>query len=96
MLHPQHVRLLKRINKSKVIRTAKPNKDLDYLYENGYIELTVYDKPGDYFAQPLLTEKGKARLYEEKRKFVELWLPVAISNLIAFSALVISVIALLK
>lgn len=96
MLSSRHIRLLKMIDKSKVIRTAKPNKDLDYLYDNGYIEITVCDKPGDYFAKPYLTEKGVARLYEQKRKFIEVWLPVAISNLIAFSALVISIIALLK
>lgn len=96
MLSRQHIRLLKRIKKGKVIRSAKPNKDLDYLYEHGYIEILECDKPGDYFAQPYLTEKGKARLYEEKRKFIEIWLPVAISNLIAFAALIISIISLSK
>jgi hypothetical protein len=96
MLHPHHIRLLKRTSKNKEIRSAKPNKDLDYLYDNGYIEMTVCDKPGDYFAQPYLTEKGKARLYEEKRKFIEVWLPVAISSLLSLAALVISIIALMK
>ena len=96
MLGLYHIRILKRIRKNKEIRSAKPNKDLDYLYDNGYIEMTIYDKPGDYFAQPYLTEKGKARLYEEKRKFIEVWLPVAISSLLSLAALVISIIALLK
>lgn len=96
MLHPQHVRLLKKIKRNKVIRIGEPNKDLDYLYENGYIEMIRYDKPGDFFLQPYLTEKGKARLYEEKRKFVEIWLPVAISTLLSVAALIISIIALLK
>lgn len=96
MLGPYHIRILKRIRKNKEIRSAKPNKDLDYLYDNGYVEMTIYDKPGDYFAQPYLTEKGKARLYEEKRKFIEVWLPVAISSLLSLAALVISIIALLK
>ncbi len=96
MLHHNHVRTLKRIKRNKEIRDRKPNKDLDYLYENGYIEMTVCDKPGDYFAQPYLTEKGKARIYEQKRKFIEVWLPVAISTLLSIAALVISIIALLK
>lgn len=96
MLHPHHIHTLKRIKKIKEIRSTKPNKDLDYLYEKGYIEMTVYDKPDDYFAQPYLTEKGKARLYEEKRKFIEVWLPVAISSLLSVAALIISIIALLK
>jgi len=56
--------------------------------------LTKCDKPGDYFAQPYLTEKGKARLHEEKRRRLEFWLPVIVSNLIAVAALIISIIAL--
>ena len=96
MLHPHHIRLLKKVKRNREVRSAKPNKDLDYLYENGYIEITVCDKPGDYYAQPYLTEKGKARLYEEKRKFKEVWLPVVISSLISLAALVISIISLLK
>lgn len=96
MLHPHHIRLLKKIGKNKEVRTAKINKDLDYLYERGYIEITVCDKPGDYYAQPYLTDKGKARLYEEKRRFREVWLPVVFSNLLSLAALVISIIALRK
>ena len=96
MLSPNHIRTLKKIRKRKDIRTSKHNRDLDYLYENGYIEITVYDKPDDYFAQPYLTEKGKARLYEEKRKFIEVWLPVAISNLLSVFAIIISIIALAR
>ena len=96
MLHPHHIHLLKKVKRNKEVRSAKPNKDLDYLYENGYIEITVCDKPGDYYAQPYLTEKGKARLYEEKRKFREVWLPVVISSLLSLAALVISIISLLK
>lgn len=96
MLYPRHIRILKRAKKHKEIRTTKPNKDLDYLYEKGYIEINICDKPGDYFAQPYLTELGKARLYEEKRKLIEVWLPVAISTVISLCALIISVIALMK
>ena len=96
MLDPKQLKTLKKIKKNKIVRDSKPNKDLDYLYENGYIELTVYNNPKDYFAQPYITEKGKARLYEERRKFIEVWLPVGISNFIALGALIISIIALLK
>lgn len=94
MLHPKHFRTLKKIEKNKDIRSSKPNEDLDYFYENGYIGITKCDKPGDYFAQPYLTEKGKARLHEEKRRCLEFWLPVIVSNLIAVAALIISIIAL--
>lgn len=91
-----YIYTLKRIAKNKVVRDSKPNKDLDYLYELGYIGMTEIDKPNDYYAQPYLTEKGKAFLYERKQKLIEVWVPVAISNLIAIAALVISIIALLK
>ena len=96
MLHPSHVKLLKKIENHKIVRCERNHKDLDYLYEQGYIEMTICDKPGDYFAQPYITEKGKARLYDEYRKFVEVWLPVAISTLLSVAALTISIIALMK
>ena len=96
MLSPAHIRTLKRIKKNKEIRTTKPHEDLDYLCEKGYIGITKVDKPNDYYAHPYLTEKGEARLYEHKRKVIEVWLPVAISTLLALAALVISIIALTK
>lgn len=79
MLNFNHIRTLKRIKRNKEIRCERPNKDLDYLYENGYIEMTVCDKPGDYFAQPYLTEKGKAKLYDITMQTVHKWVPIAIS-----------------
>ena len=96
MLKPAHIRTLKRIKKGKEIRTTKPHEDLDYLYEKGYIKIAIVDKPNDYYAQPYLTELGEARLYEHKRKIIEVWVPVAISNAIAVGALIISIIALTK
>ena len=96
MLSRNHIHILKRVKKHKEIRSEKHHKDLDYLYKQGYIEMTVYDTEGEYFSQPYLTELGEARLYENRRKFIEVWLPVAISNLIAVCALVISIVALLK
>lgn len=62
MLSNAHIKLLKKIKKGEIIRDERSNKDLDYLCKQGYIELTVYDKPDDYFSKPYLTEKGKARL----------------------------------
>ena len=96
MLSNKHIRALKRINKNKVIRVDKNNKDLDYLFTEGLIEIIVCDKPGDYYAQPYLTEKGKAKLDEHRRQRQEVWIPVAISNILALVAVVISIIALLK
>lgn len=96
MLSKNHIRLLKKISKNKVIRTDKNNKDLDYLLEKEYIKITVADKPGDYFAQPYLTEKGEARLYKERKGLTEFWVPLIISNVIATAALITSIISLLK
>ena len=96
MLAYEHTRLLKRIKKNKIIRTTKPNKDLDYLLELGYIAITSYDKPGDYYAQPYLTEKGKAALDEFLWRKREIWIPVSISSFLSLVAIIISIIALLK
>lgn len=79
MLSKYHTRLLKKIAKKKIVRTEKRHRDLDYLYSQGYIEITTVDKPDDYFAQPYLTEKGKARLKVERDNFISAKIPVAIS-----------------
>ena len=79
MLSSNHIRLLKNIAKGKEIREKKPNKDLDYLFNEGCIEITFCDKPDDYFILPYLTEKGKARLFEERKHNTEKWFPIIIS-----------------
>lgn len=79
MISNKHIRLLRKISKGKVVRTRKQNPDLNYLYNQGYIGITSVDKPDDYFAQPYLTEKGKARLYQEREKFVISKVPIIIS-----------------
>ena len=88
MLNFNHIQTLKKIKNGKVVCIDKKHKDLDYLYELGYIEITVVDKPGDYFAHPYLTEI-RMRLFE-------IWLPVVIANTIAIISLVIAIIALSK
>ena len=79
MLSKQHIKILKRIKNNKLIRETKPNKDLDYLYENGYIEIIEYDKLNDYYAQPYLTEKGKAKLYSIRQNNLKFLIPLVIS-----------------
>ena len=96
MLAPHHTRLLKKIKKRKVIRTVKANKDLDYLYENGYIEMPVYDKPGDYYVQPYLTEKGKAKLHATKKQTAEKWIPIVISLIALIKSFMPEIILLTK
>ena len=96
MLASRHVKLMLSIRKNKEIRCSKPNKDLDYLFQCGYIEITVCDKPGDFYAQPYLTEKGEAALDEFLLRKREIWIPVLISNILSIIAIVISIIALLK
>ena len=96
MLARSHAKLMKAIQKNKVIRISKPNKDLDYLYDQKYIEITECDKPDDYYAQPYLTEKGKARLEIEYQNKFRFWTPIIISNLFAVGALIVSIVSLLK
>lgn len=68
VLSKTHIRLLKQIKKNKIVRTDKRKlEDVEYLRENGLVVAVTYDKPGDYYYQPRLTEKGKAILYEWKR-----------------------------
>lgn len=95
-LSSKHKKLLRKIRKHKIVRTTKDNADFDYLAEEGYIEFVTCDKPGDYYVEPTLTEKGEALLYERKIKFIETWLPFVVSTGIALAALIISIIALLK
>ena len=96
MLSYQHTKLLKKIKKNKVIRNSKPNKDLDYLCENGLIEMIECDKPNDFYAEPYITEKGKAELDEQRRWSFALWFPIAISALFSLPAFIISIMSLLK
>lgn len=90
MLNLRHIRILKKIKRNKEVRTIKRHKDLDYLYELGYIEITVVDKPDDYFAQPYITEKGKAKLYEIRTRLIEIWIPAIVANTIAIVSLIIA------
>lgn len=91
MLSKQHIKLLISIDKHRVIRETAENKDLDYLYEQGYIELQEYHSETEDFAQPYLTEKGKARLDQYRREIARFWIPTAIS----VAAFIVSIVALL-
>ena len=65
-----HLRLLKSLERGEtVIRTDKYSvKDLEYLRANLLIEAIAFDKPGDYFYQAEITEKGKAVLYQYRAR----------------------------
>lgn len=91
MLSKQHIKLLISIDKHRVIRETAENKDLDYLYGQGYIELREYHSETEDFAQPYLTEKGKARLDQYRREIARFWIPTAIS----VAAFIVSIVALL-
>lgn len=96
MLAPHHIRLLKNIKKRKVVRTVKINKDLDYLFENGYIEMTVYNSTDDYCAHPYLTEKGKAKLHTIRKQTAEKWIPIIISIIALIKSFMPEIILLMK
>lgn len=68
MISNSYRKLLSKIEKGKVIRESLSNKDLDYLYDLGYIEMIVYSNPNDPFVQPYLTDHGKAYLEEYRRQ----------------------------
>ena len=80
----KQLKLLRRIAKRSVVRTdALSIEDIEYLRSHDLVAATQCDKPGDYFCQPRITEKGKAFLYEKRH-----------SNRRANIALAISIIAL--
>jgi hypothetical protein len=67
VLSNTQLKLLKSISNRKIIRIDKNNEDLDYLYSLGYIEMTQVDKPGDYYCEPYIIERGRSALYEERQ-----------------------------
>lgn len=91
MLSKQHFKLLRRIEKDCVVRDAVENKDLEYLYSRGYVELMEYHSAPDHFTQAFLTEQGKARLDQYRRETARFWIPTAIS----IAAFIVSIVALL-
>ena len=63
----KQLKLLNRISKGSVIRTdVLSTEDIEYLRTNELVSVTKYEKPGDYYYHPKITEKGKAFLYEKR------------------------------
>lgn len=94
-LSKKQLKLLKTISKRIVIRTDKRDiNDIEYLRSEGLVTACSVDKKDDFYYQPIITEKGKAVLYEHFIHNVEKWIPDIISNLIAIAALIVSIIAL--
>lgn len=92
-LSPQHIKLLKEIRKSNVIRTDKWDiEDIEYLRSEGLVIACAVDKQDDFYYQPRITEKGKAVLFErvdvKRRANIAIFLSVValiISFLVAFT-----------
>ena len=64
-LHRHHIQLLKTIDNKTIVRTDKRNiEDLEYLRSLNLITAINVDKEDDFYYQPVITEKGKAVLYE--------------------------------
>lgn len=63
----KQLNLLHKISKEYVVRTDPSGvEDIEYLRDNGLVSVTRYEKTGDCFFRPQITEKGKAFLYERK------------------------------
>ena len=90
-LSPKQARLLKTISKKTVTRDNKYKlDDVEYLRSLGLITACCVDKEDDFFYQAIITEKGKAILYERSINLVKYWIPILISNAIAIAALIVS------
>ena len=90
-LSPKQAKLLKKISKKPVIRHNKYDlEDVEYLRSLGLITACCVDKEDDFFYQAIITEKGKAILYERFINLVKYWIPMLISNAIAIAALIVS------
>lgn len=89
-LSRKHIKLLKDISKSKVVRTDRNDiKDIEYLLINELVTVTKCDKPNDFFYQPHISEKGKAVL--DVIKLSDRRSNIAIS--ISVFALIVSVVS---
>ena len=97
MLSKEQMRLLRETKENLVVRTDKYKiEDVEYLRELGFVTCIQVDKEGDFYYQARISESGKACLYLCKKKNIEIWVPVVISSLFSVSALVISIISLLR
>ena len=94
-LKPKEKKLLKRINKSKITVT-RIDENLASLIRFGFVSYYSYQFEKNGKAEFSITDDGKRYLVKQKDINFKYWLPIILSNIMALSALVISIISLLK
>lgn len=88
-LTPTQRKLLKNIARKTEIRTDKYKlDDVEYLRSLGLIRVCSCDKPGDFYYQAFISEKGKAFLHGYKVRMIG----ERITQLLAVLAFLLSVL----
>lgn len=92
----KHVRLLKKIKRSRVLRFDQNQvNDLKYLYDLGLIEVVSCPKEDDYYFEASgLTEKGEAALDNQILRHRDRRLPYA-AFFLSILAIIISILSLI-
>ena len=83
---------LQKIKRSEVLESDK--ETLFFLKNNGYIAQKGYPNENDLFY--VITALGKSQLHKMHENNFRFWFPIIVSNIMAFTALIISIIALTK
>ena len=97
-MNKEQIKLLRKIKKCGLFDYSDLSADerdiLFYLRKQNFITASGNPNGG----RPLykITEPGRAELFSLRQKSFRFWTPIIISNIIAFAALIISIIALLK
>ncbi len=97
-MSPEQLELLKRIQAAGLFNRSELSpeevKIAYYLNQQRYIAPKGIPHDNNHYYQ--ITELGKSKLYNLHQSDFRFWFPIAVSNLISFAALVISIIALLQ
>lgn len=97
-MNKEQIKLLRKIKKCGLFDysglSANERDILFYLRKQSFV--TAGGNPNG--GKPLykITELGRAELFLLRQKSFRFWIPIIISNINAFAALIISIIALLK
>lgn len=95
------IEMLKNSIKLHLPRKANPyiiiSKVLQELYADGFIESDAKPETKDIVRHSFrISVKGLKELQENEERTIRFWLPVILSNAIAFAALIIAVLAHIK
>lgn len=83
----QQIKFLKKLDNKNIYYWRDPSEiEFEYLQSMGLVENPK---------SPVLTEKGRAVIYDYYTRKKEIWIPVIFSSILSIIAIVISIIALL-